>query len=1123
MDYEFLESLGCEESVRGGLKKTIYVIPAWAVISTPAYNSTPSSDPIRLKAGSSATGYTFPEDVLQIKETDKKGPNGPYSEITLTGYRNQLNPEHMDEIRKLQPGHYVLIYIDVHLNQRILGTKDKPFEFSYNAESGTGKGDIAKIDWQFRGISEGPPVYQNPAIIPPNAATDPTAILNSVFDTGSECSYNLTSFTSRQIAGDLITASTPDSAVDLIFEFRNGGTLLYTGIIDPGDDPTNLANWGITPGSRTAPNFQTEIVDQITGASSVDFLLDLTAISDVLPTPGELDISLIIDEGGQTSPASTKTLTLCYEAPEILSIVSVTPADNSTEVSISLPEVVVQFSKNIVDLGGSITLRDKSDNSQVYTELLSNTSIVTDSVTWTLPGGLDINKEYYVEILAGALEGSGGESWAGTTTETFNFSTISNAPPEAQNLQINALGAGYETGEDVQIASTYFDNEGDVQDVGSTVVELYRFDNLTDANNKTNGTVIHTGKTVYTLTANEGDKYIAAREVPFAQTGTLQGLEYWSTVQLVTIPKIEAFSYTHTEESHELQVAFASGAEYVVEWGDATSETFTGVFIKSAHTHNYAGPGTYTVTVKTVDPANCTNVDLENRNITSIDVTPLVNLSGLEVHNNPSLTAVTMPNPHTGSCTNVNTFNTGISSIDLSGMIFSNAALNLNGSANLQTVTLTGASGTLFQFRADYCDLTGALNFPAGLNMHSTGTVTRWILLNNNPNLTSIDVSNMSGNLTDLVFRDCGILGDVNLGSFNCINCNFDMHGNPGMNGFDMSNCTGTLKTVNMQYCAASGTQTITLPFSANAGNTIYYQGNTAFAYDIDLSGSGGALSNYRVDNSNYTGAFEAKVFNFINANITGITCTGITSVDLTGSTGSLYFFYFYNSTNLTGNIDLSAFDWAPVVYLRIDNTDVTGLSLKLTDTTNIGTFTAQNANLTGTFVFPAWNPNSLALNVRSNPNLTSVDFSNLTGTIGELFFDNCNITGLVDMSGMAANFKSTDAAIYAMNNPLMTGIIHSATLTGNFHAYQIYSCACSLQANGLGNATFTADINFQVQDNGLSSAEVDAWVEEAHRITPLSGGSGYLHFGGSNAANTVASDPEVTDLVNAGHTVFVN
>lgn len=1120
MDYELLESLGCEGPVRGGLKKTIYVIPVHSVISTPSYSNPPSSEPIRLKAGASATPYTFPEDVLQFKEQDKKSPNGPYSEITLTGFRNQLNPDHVEEIRKLQPGHYILIYIDVHQNQRVLGTVDKPFEFAYAADSGTGKGDIAKIDWFFRGISEGPAVYQNPAIVPPNAATDPTAILNSVFDTGSDCSYNLTSFTSRVIAGDLITASTPDSAVDLIFEFRNAGTLLYTGTIDPGDDPTNLANWGITPGSRTAPNFQTDIVDQITGTSAVDFVLDLTTISDVLTTPGELVISLIVDEGGQTSPASSQTLTLCYTAPEILGIVSVTPADNSTEVPINLAEVVVQFSKNIVDLGGSITLRDKSDNSQVYTDLLSNTSIVTDSVTWTLPGVLEINKEYNVEILAGALEGSGGEAWAGTTPETFNFSTISNAPPEAQNLQINALGAGFETGEDVQIASTYFDNEGDIQDLASTIIELVRFDNLTDANNKTNGTVIHSAKTVYTLTANEGDKYIAAREVPFAQTGTLQGLEYWSTVQFVTIPKIEVFNYTHTEESHELRTSFASGAEYVVEWGDATSETFTGNNVEQAHAHTYAGPGTYTVTVKTVDPANCTQIEVAGRNVTALDCTPAVNVERIEAQNNPALTSFSRPNPHAGNCEVVNLLGCGLASLSLENMNFVDATIWLQTSASLQTITLTGASGTMREFRGDFCDLTGALVFPAGLNM-AVGIVNSWILLNHNPNLTSVDLSNMTGDIYSLLLRDCGLTGSQSLGSLNGVGATLDLHGN-SLTGFDMSSMTGTLSVFDFRENSASGTQTISLPFDAAGTNIIYFQNNSANAYDIDVSGSGGNITNFRVDNSNYTGAFNAKVFNFVGALVTGIGCSNITSVDLVGSTGSLNFFYFYNCSSLTGNIDLSAFDWT-VVYLRVDNSGVTGLDLKLTDTSNIGVFTCQNADLTGSFTIPAWNVNNQDINVRSNPNLTSVDFSRLTGTIGIMYFDNCNITGVVDLSTMAANFRTVDAQLYGYNNSLLTGVSHSATMTGNFNAYQLYSTASVLQANGLGNATFLADVNFQVQDCGLTDLQVDDWIEEAHRITPLSGGSGSLNFGGTNAANTAASDPEVTDLVNAGHTVFVN
>ncbi len=72
------------------------------------------------------------------------------------------------------------------------------------------------------------------------------------------------------VSGAKITASTTDAEALLRYTFylgsntaAQGTDLLYSGVIAPDADPTNPANWTITPGSRSAIDFENEIAAAI--------------------------------------------------------------------------------------------------------------------------------------------------------------------------------------------------------------------------------------------------------------------------------------------------------------------------------------------------------------------------------------------------------------------------------------------------------------------------------------------------------------------------------------------------------------------------------------------------------------------------------------------------------------------------------------------------------------------------------------------------------------------------------------------------------------------------------------------------------------------------------------------
>jgi len=69
-------------------------------------------------------------------------------------------------------------------------------------------------------------------------------------------------------------------------------------------------------------------------------------------------------------------------------------------------------------------------------------------------------------------------------------------------------------------------------------------------------------------------------------------------------------------------------ASTTVDWGDGSSNDYTG---SGTRTHNYAGAGTWTVTIK--QPLNVTGIDLRDTKITALtgaNMAKLVNLTSLQ-------------------------------------------------------------------------------------------------------------------------------------------------------------------------------------------------------------------------------------------------------------------------------------------------------------------------------------------------------------------------------------------------------------------------------------------------------------------------------------------------------------
>jgi len=181
-------------------------------------------------------------------------------------------------------------------------------------------------------------------------------------------------------------------------------------------------------------------------------------------------------------------------------------------------------------------------------------------------------------------------------------------------------------------------------------------------------------------------------------------------------------------------------ASTTVDWGDNSSNDYTG---SGSRTHNYAGAGTWTVTIK--QPLNVTLIDLRDTKITSV--------TGANLSKMVNLTSLTLNGIGTALVWTVN---------DTAPMPSGITTLTLANLANLtwDVGSVAGANmpgGITSLTLYDLANLTWNVGSVAGANM--PGGIT-WLYLSYLANLTwdvgSVAGANMPANCTLIEIVSCG-------------------------------------------------------------------------------------------------------------------------------------------------------------------------------------------------------------------------------------------------------------------------------------------------------------------------------------------------------------------------------
>lgn len=312
LDYCVLDDLACNtEQSTGGSYDTLWVMPVKNVLSIPSSDDgseLPLGNSVALKSGTKSATYKFNVNTVRLKEPGAYNADGPYFEQELTAFRSYISAPHMEQVRRLKTGHYIIQHKDANGRVRVIGTLDQPLRYEGEADTGRSGRERNGVSWRFYGVAKRPAVFLDPATPPPNELPYPS--LAFTINNSSSCFANLSIAGSATSLGNEVSALTPNMSVR--FRFIHNNIHLYTGQVSLSSDPNNVASWTITAADRTIQQFEDEIINKISASTSAfAFMLDVELLSFYLSDNSNITVVGTLFEGALESNKINATLTQC--------------------------------------------------------------------------------------------------------------------------------------------------------------------------------------------------------------------------------------------------------------------------------------------------------------------------------------------------------------------------------------------------------------------------------------------------------------------------------------------------------------------------------------------------------------------------------------------------------------------------------------------------------------------------------------------------------------------------------------------------------------------------------------------------------------------------------------------
>jgi len=633
--------------------------------------------------------YQFSDDSVRFSETGKLTSSGLIYNQKVEGFHPGTDSEALYEVARLADGHYIVIVELFAGPIRLLGTKETPFIFNSNFDSGKKRTDTAGSLFEFTGQSDFPSITLTSSSV---TESSPCALLTQVswlfkaWEINVGANYRLDKIYVDPNPAGLITSvnTRPDGTL-----YNHNGAAIDTLVWNAGGwyEPQNGPHTII--GTWQAEFYGIQVTTGSPATSCSYFFIQAYSI---LNSPPEFTA---IAWFGTAEVGNTLTILTGYNDVDgdaydpASSVFQFWQADDALGTN-----------ETLIHTGGSYTLLSGQ-------------------------GGKYVQARAVPHALTGASPG------AEVRTDWVLVPTVEVAPV-ASSVAISGIA---EVGELLSGSYVYSDANFDLE--GATVEEWYSY---TDAAGTLGETLLGTGPT-YSPVVGDVNKYLRYKVTPVALTGASPGTTVSSAV-FGPILQFETFTF-QTNSNPGVDGAFSPSITYAggdtPKWIFEDASELTGTSIST--TGNGLDGTTQDVVLKVVDLSLVTAINFEaDKLVGTLNVSTLDGLVDLRIRNNALTTlsglvstqdfttflisnnsisnAIDFSQPDWSNCnfqaenctfTIGSTFkagssftqmlftgNTGITAADLSNCIFAGGTgdrLNFSNCTSLATLTLAASGG----------------------------------------------------------------------------------------------------------------------------------------------------------------------------------------------------------------------------------------------------------------------------------------------------------------------------------------------------------------------------------------------------------------------------------------------
>jgi len=249
---------------------------------------------------------------------------------------------------------------------------------------------------------------------------------------------------------------------------------------------------------------------------------------------------------------------------------------------------------------------------------------------------------------------------------------------------------------------------------------------------------------------------------------------------------------------------------------------------------------------------------------------------------------------------------------------------------------------------------------------------------------------------------------------------------------------------------------------------------------------------------------------------------SGLTEVLLTASSKNFNTITL-NNCNLTGNLNLSGLTGRLGGFFSVaNNPNLTGITFSSgctfsTATTVTEGFYVNNCNITGVLNLSGITGLGSGFLASNNLNLTQIIHGPSTNGFSVYQVANCKLTGthdLTPLSGLSGSLQLySNSGLTNISFPVTTGTFTNNTASESDSAFALFSCNLDyVDFKPLSGATLNNSSRIRLQNNGMSAGDVN------HILVDFSGNATYNTTGWDNISLNIGGTNANPDSVSGGY-----